>query len=79
MYGFRADEAIPEIRIPLKGTDEIVFNLGTVYNITFSKNRYYGTLLVDYEQLPAHFETYTDDDQARIRERMATVKKNLST
>lgn len=78
LYGFHVDEVIAETRIPLKGNDEIKVNFGAVYDITFSNNRYYGMRLVDYEHLPLRFETYSDDDQKRIRERMASVKGRLS-
>jgi hypothetical protein len=64
---------MPRVSIPLAGEDSITLNLGTVYNLTFARNRYYGLVATDYAQLPARFETYTPADQERIRARMAAV------
>jgi hypothetical protein len=77
VYGFHVGDPIPRVRIPLAGEDAITVDFGEVYNITFSRNRYYGTRLVDYEQLPVRFETYSPDDQQRIREQMHIVDKIL--
>jgi hypothetical protein len=73
VYGFHVDDSMPYIAIPLAGDDTITIDFGAVYNTTFSRNRYYGAVAVDYEQLPVRFDTYTPDDQARIRERMNSV------
>jgi hypothetical protein len=67
VYGFHVDQPLAPITIPLAGSDTIKVDFGAVYNITFSRNRYYGIHLVDYEQLPARFETYTSADQQRIQ------------
>jgi hypothetical protein len=73
VYGFHVDEFMPTIDIPLAGEDQISVDFGAAYNVTFSRNRYYGQH-VDYEQLPLHFERYNPADQERIRERMAAVQ-----
>jgi hypothetical protein len=73
VYGFAIDSPIPVIDIPLAGKDFVTVDFGEAYSRTFSSFRYYGTILVDYEQLPANFESYSEADQQRIRERMKLV------
>ena len=74
IYGFAVDTPVPTIEIPLAGRDSISIDFNAAYNRTFASNRYYGTILVDYEQLPVNFESYTEADQQRIRERMNLVR-----
>lgn len=71
IYGFRVDEPIPAIEIPLAQGESVTLDLGAVYNHTFSSNLSYGLRLVDYERLPENFETYDMEDQQRIRSHMA--------
>lgn len=76
IYGFRVDDPIPTVTIPLKGDDTVMFDLGAVYNHTFRSHFVFGLTLVDYEQLPLNFEAYDAEDQRRIRavmERAAAV------
>ena len=77
VYGFDVDQPLEPITIPLAGVDTITVAFGEVYNITFARNRYYGTRIVDYEQLPVHFETYTPADQERIKARMQAVAESV--
>lgn len=74
VYGFSVDEILPIIAIPLEGLDSIAVEFQMIYQRTFNTNRFYGTKLVDYEQLPVNFEAYTEADQQRIRERMLAVQ-----
>lgn len=74
VYGFFVDEPIPVVTIPLSGQDTITVDFGAVYNVTFSRNRYYGTVAVDYDQVPVRFGSYSETDQKRIRERMEMIK-----
>ena len=74
VYGFSVDDLLPTIAIPLDGSDTIALNFQVIYQRTFNTNRYYGTILVDYEQLPVNFDSYTEPDQQRIRERMKLVQ-----
>ncbi len=76
VYPFGVDEKVPPIPIPLNGTDVLPFDFGTVYNRTFSLSAHY--LLVDYDQLPAEFGTYSPQDQAIIQKRMALVTAHQS-
>ncbi|MBZ0281653.1 MAG: DUF4058 family protein [Anaerolineae bacterium] len=73
IYGFRVDDFIPSITVPLAGSDQITLDLGAVYNHTFMSNFAYGLHIVNYEVLPEGFDTYDEEDQQRIRHRMALV------
>jgi len=73
LYPFFVDERIPTIRVPLLGQDFVDVAFGAIYNQTYSANPYYGMLLVDYEKEPVRMETYSPDDQERIRARMAAA------
>ena len=74
IYGFDVDSLIPKIEVPLSGDDTVSIDFNAAYNRTFASNRYYGTILVDYEQLPVNFESYSEADQQRIREQMKLVQ-----
>ncbi|HVU12723.1 MAG TPA: DUF4058 family protein [Phototrophicaceae bacterium] len=74
IYGFDVETLIPQIEVPLSDDNAISIDFNAVYNRTFASNRYYGTILVDYQQLPVNFESYTEADQQRIRERMRQVQ-----
>jgi hypothetical protein len=69
-FGCLVDEKIPPIPIPLMHG---VVNLGLngVYKRTFGSNPAYGEDIVDYAQPPLGMETYSEGDQARIRQIMA--------
>ncbi len=76
VYGFGIDMSIPIIDIPLAGEDFVTVDFGAAYNVTFASNRYYGLFAVDYEQFPVNFDSYTEADQQRIRERMKIIQAN---
>jgi len=73
IYGMNVDDPIPTISVPLAGADTVTVDFGEVYNQTFGSNRYYSMIVVDYEQEPPRFDTYSEADQARIRQRMTAV------
>lgn len=73
IYSFGVDEAFPTFEIPLLDQDKLTFNLTRVYNETFERVRLYSSV-VDYEQLPLNFESYTEADQAKIRQRMSAIQ-----
>ena len=56
-YGFRVNQHIEPIEIPLASEDSIGFDFGRVYDQFFESSRFCGEI-VDYEQLPLRFETY---------------------
>jgi hypothetical protein len=68
---FDVDEPIPPITIPLNGDDVLKFDFNPPYQKTFAEMLYGDE--VDYRQLPANFEAYSPDDQARIVNRMLAV------
>lgn len=72
IYGFRVDDPIPTIDLPLRGEDTVRVDFGAAYNETFAGLRAYSAR-VDYEQLPTNFDRYDATDQARIQARMAAV------
>lgn len=72
VYGFNVDVSVPVINVPLDDDNSIPFNFDEVYQYTFERGRWGEE--VDYEQLPARFESYSRADQARIRARMAAIK-----
>lgn len=74
LYGFRVDDPVPVVAFPLADEDTLAFDFGSAYNITFSRNRYYGLHAVDYAELPVNFDAYQPDDQARIQAVMQRVK-----
>ena len=47
-FGFRVDEPIPVIAIPLMGDEAVTVDLGAVYDFTFSEDAVFGSRLVDY-------------------------------
>ncbi len=74
VYPFGVDEEVPSVPIPLSGDTVLPFDFGAVYNRTFSLSAHF--LLVDYEQVPAEFKTYTPKDQTKIRERMELIARH---
>jgi hypothetical protein len=68
------DEAIPSVDIPLNTAKHAVLSLDQAYQQTFNDSTFY-PLVVDYERVPVAFETYTRDDQARIRAVIERAKK----
>lgn len=71
-YGFHIGEPIKTIPIPLAGNDVLLFDLNVVYQRTFEARRW-GSLM-DYTLEPERFETYSAEDQARIKAIMASLQ-----
>lgn len=74
VYGFRVDQRLLPLPLPLVGEEALVFDFGAAYHVTFSRNRFYGLRAVDYAELPVNFAAYQPDDQARIQAVMARVQ-----
>lgn len=72
-YGFRVDEPMVGVPIPLAEQTYIALDLSAIYNVTFSKDRR-PSFIVDYEQLPLNFEAYSPADQAKIQAVMAGLR-----
>lgn len=74
-YEFDVDTIIPQtVAIPLNRNDQLKFDFNTPYQRTFEEY-FYGWERVDYAQLPLSFDRYSEDDQARIVNRMLAVLK----
>ncbi len=73
-YHFDVDMVIPTAAIPLNAGDIVRFDFDAAYQKTL-RETLYGARLVDYGQLPLHFERYSEGDQARIVCRMLAVLK----
>ncbi len=74
-YLFSVDTALPLIDIPLDHGEVLKqFDFGAVYNTVFETMRPYHRY-TDYEQLPLHFETYSQNDQERVQRRMAAIRR----
>ncbi|MEM6528694.1 MAG: hypothetical protein AAF653_10390 [Chloroflexota bacterium] len=68
---FGIDEPFPGIEIHLEGLS-ITVDSGAIYNSGFLE-MVYGLETVDYTQLPANFDSYSQRDRLRIARRMVAV------
>lgn len=74
-YGIGVDEEFPPIKLlPAAASRNLVLDLRAAYYQTYGENAYYGQYIVDYTQLPLHFDRYQPHDQARIIARMEAVQ-----
>ncbi len=71
VYGFRVDEPIPTIPLPLVGEAQLMFDFDQVYQHSLTSRRWH--LFVDQTIAPARFETYSHADQERIRKKMNKI------
>lgn len=78
VYGASVDMELPRIRLPLAGEDQVTFDLNIPYNRTCTSTRMFRQA-IDYAQLPVRFDLYSDEDQARIRERMDYLRGKLGS
>ncbi len=77
-YQFDVDEPLPSVAIPLNDEDVLHFDFNTPYHYTLEANLF-GLELMDYSQLPDHFNRYSNADQARIAARMVAVLQAAHT
>ncbi|MBC8099266.1 MAG: DUF4058 family protein [Armatimonadetes bacterium] len=74
VYGWRVDEPLPTIVLPLAlGDAPAALALNPVYDKTFTSVSGFWAR-IDYAQLPANFDAYDGVDQARIQALMHTVQ-----
>jgi hypothetical protein len=73
VFGFDIDEKIPALNIPLAGVDTLTFDFNAVYQQTFLSRRYHN--LLDYQQTPERFVTYSAAHQAYIRKKMESLAR----
>jgi hypothetical protein len=71
VYGFGVCAAVPRVQIPLAGKETFLTDFDAIYQVHFEQDRLY--MAVDYSQLPERFESYSAQDQAQIRKRMAEI------
>lgn len=74
-YAFGIDEPIPMLDIPLLKSDSVTVDFNVVYNRTFGSLGAYSQR-VDYEALPHNFESYAENDQKKIKQRMELVRSH---
>jgi hypothetical protein len=72
------NQPIPSMRVPLANEDIIDVDFGSAYYRTFAINPFFGMRLVDYAELPPRFDTYTSEDQARIRAVMSHIAQTAT-
>jgi len=77
-FAWHVDDPLPTFSIELLGDDRIAVDLGQIYNRTFESIRYYHRT-IDYAQDPINFDTYTDEDKAKIHKMLDDIRRNLST
>ncbi len=65
------DQPLPVVTIPLAGADQVTFDFDAPYQRTLTELTY--GRLVDYRQLPDHFDSYSPADQTRIAARMVAI------
>jgi hypothetical protein len=70
-FGFRVDDPIPTLLIPLTDEETISVDFGAVYDETFEKGRRGNQ--VDYALPPENLDSYAPIDQQRIIARMHAV------
>ncbi|MEL7236756.1 MAG: hypothetical protein AAGK74_19795, partial [Chloroflexota bacterium] len=69
---FTVDDPLPLLEIPLTDGNTVRFDVGAAYDTGF-REMGYGLETVDYTQLPANFDRYSQHDQRRIARRMVAV------
>lgn len=72
IFSWGLDEPIPTIDLMLNDNVAIPFELGASYDCTFNESTLY-RLLVDYAAVPEAFDSFTTDDQKRIKARMEQI------
>lgn len=70
VYGFRVDESIPVIPVPLHNDDQVTVDFDSVYQATFASDNRYAGRFVNYDDPPLNFDSYDPTDQQRIQEVM---------
>ncbi len=76
IFGFGVDDAIPIIRVPLAHDDAVLLDLGQVYQQTFTALKLWQQL-VDYDELPVEFDSYSAHDQGVIEQRLAAIRQSI--
>lgn len=72
LYGTHVNDPLRVIAVPLADDDMIAIDFDTIYNRTFESRRVF-RMVVDYTQDPTRFHIYSEEDQRRIRAKMAEI------
>lgn len=73
IISLHVDDLLPSLTIPLAEGDAFDLDFDAAYQSTFSQNRYYGEVAVDYAEPPINLDRYSKADQARIEQRMTAI------
>lgn len=73
VYIRHVNQALPQhIELPLASADNLVFDFDAVYQHSFETGRWGAQ--IDYRNAPRYFESYSQADQIRIQQVMASIK-----
>ena len=72
VYAVRVDERLPLVDIPLNAGDLLRFDFDAPYQQTYEA-LFFGDA-IDYGKLPSDWETYHDDDQAKMLTRLLAIR-----
>ncbi|MEM6282098.1 MAG: DUF4058 family protein [Chloroflexota bacterium] len=75
---FDVNAPIPTLSIPLNAGDVLAFDFDAPYQKTF-EDMLYGLELVDYDELPHHFDRYSEPDRAQILALMIATRNHLQS
>lgn len=70
-------DKIPEIEIPLEGTDTVTVDLNAVYQQTYEASSLF-QMLGAPDKEPVNFEAYPENDREKIRAFMQTIRQTAS-
>jgi hypothetical protein len=73
-YVVGAIKRLPVVAVPISPDTSTTFDLQEAYNRTFESSRFY-TTIVDYAAEPVNFDRYREDDQAKIRALLETIRR----
>lgn len=77
VYAWSVADRLPVISLPLAGREVMPLAFTPLYNQTASRRNFRAT--VDYSELPVKFNTYSENDQAYIRQKMAQIAMDHNT
>ncbi len=76
IFGWRVDDPLPVIDIPLANDDSARLNFGVAYSFTIERTRFY-QMIANYDQDPPHLDRYTADDQQRLQALLQHIRATL--
>lgn len=76
-FAWHVNDPLPVIPIKLLGNDNVIIDLGHVYNRTYELIRFYHQNIIDYAEQPLNFDTYTETDQQKIMAMLSGIREQL--